>query len=138
MVVDTACSSSLVAVQLACRSLWAGESNVALAGGVNVMLSPAIPISFSRAGLARDGRCKAFDAEAGGIVRGEGAGVVVLKLLSKALADGDRVYAVVRGARSIKTAAPTASPLPIKALKRPCCETPIATLDVVFFPIQLF
>ena len=96
--IDTACSSSLVAVHLACRSLWNGESNLALAGGVNLILSPAITINFSKAGvMAPDGRCKAFDARANGYVRSEGAGVIVLKPLSRALADGDPIYAVIRG-----------------------------------------
>lgn len=98
MVVDTACSSSLVAVHLACRSLSSGESELALAGGVNIIAGPQIGMGFSRGGLmAADGRCKTFDHRADGYVRGEGVGVVVLKPLSRALADGDRVYAVVRG-----------------------------------------
>ena len=98
LAVDTACSSSLVAVDLACRSLRDGECTLALAGGVNVMLSPALAINFSKARLmAPDGRCKTFDAAADGYVRGEGAGVVVLKPLSRALADNDPVYAVIRG-----------------------------------------
>jgi acyl transferase domain-containing protein len=98
MAIDTACSSSLVAVHLACRSLWNGESNLALAGGVNLILSPAITINFTKAGvMAPDGRCKAFDAQANGYVRSEGAGVVVMKPLSRALADADPIYAVVRG-----------------------------------------
>src|SRR5713101_4378618 len=96
--VDTACSSSLVAVHLACRSLWNGESTLALAGGVNLILAPAITINFTKAGvMAPDGRCKAFDAQANGYVRSEGAGLVVLKPLSRALADGDPIYAVIRG-----------------------------------------
>ena len=96
--VDTACSSSLVAVHLACRSLWNGESTLALAGGVNLILAPAITINFSKAGvMAPDGRCKAFDARANGYVRSEGAGLVVLKPLSKALAEADPIYAVIRG-----------------------------------------
>ena len=98
MAIDTACSSSLVAVHLACRSLRDGESTLALAGGVNVILSPALSINFSKASLmAADGRCKTFDAAADGYVRGEGAGVVVLKPLSQALTDGDQIYAVMRG-----------------------------------------
>ncbi len=98
MAIDTACSSSLVAVHLACRSLRDGESTLALAGGVNVILSPALGDNFSKASLmAADGRCKTFDAAADGYVRGEGAGVVVLKLLSQALTDGDQIYAVLRG-----------------------------------------
>ncbi len=96
--IDTACSSSLVAVHQACGSLRSGESTVALAGGVNLILSPAITINFTKAGaMAPDGRCKAFDARANGYVRSEGAGVVVLKPLSRALADGDPIYAVIRG-----------------------------------------
>ena len=98
MALDTACSSSLVAVHQACSSLRNGESTLALAGGVNLILSPAITINFTKAGaMAPDGRCKAFDARANGYVRSEGAGVVVLKPLSKALADGDPIYAVIRG-----------------------------------------
>ena len=98
LAIDTACSSSLVAVHLACSSLRNGESSLALAGGVNLILSPAIAIGFTKAGaMAPDGRCKAFDARANGYVRSEGAGVVVLKGLSKALADGDPIYAVIRG-----------------------------------------
>ncbi|MGV0731662.1 SDR family NAD(P)-dependent oxidoreductase [Mycolicibacter sinensis] len=96
--VDTACSSSLVAVDLACRSLRDGECSMALAAGVNVILSPALAINFSKARvMAPDGRCKTFDADADGYVRGEGAGVVVLKPLRKALEDNDPVYAVIRG-----------------------------------------
>ncbi|MDI2127659.1 type I polyketide synthase [Yinghuangia seranimata] len=98
MVVDSACSSSLVAVHLAAAALRAGEAELALAGGVNVITSPRIALSFSRSGLmAADGRCKPFDARADGYVRSEGAGVVVLKPLARALADGDRVYAVILG-----------------------------------------
>jgi myxalamid-type polyketide synthase MxaE and MxaD len=98
LAIDTACSSSLVAVHLACCSLRSGESTLALAGGVNLILSPAIAIGFTKAGaLAPDGRCKAFDARANGYVRSEGAAVVVLKPLSKARADGDPIYAVIRG-----------------------------------------
>ncbi|MFD8600029.1 SDR family NAD(P)-dependent oxidoreductase [Kitasatospora sp. NPDC059646] len=98
LVVDTACSSSLVAVHLACQALRAGEADLALAGGVNVITSPRIALSFSRSGLmAADGRCKPFDHRADGYVRSEGAGIVVLKPLPRALADGDRIYAVIRG-----------------------------------------
>lgn len=98
LAVDTACSSSLVALHLACQSLRQKECHLALAGGANVMLAPELSINFSKARmLAPDGRCKAFDAAADGYVRGEGAGVVVLKRLSDALADGDPIAAVVRG-----------------------------------------
>ena len=98
MAIDTACSSSLVSVHLACRSLQMGECDLALAGGVNLILSPDVSLSFARAGgLASDGRCKAFDAQADGIVRSEGVGLVALKRLSEAEANGDIIYAVLRG-----------------------------------------
>ncbi|MDZ7269348.1 MAG: SDR family NAD(P)-dependent oxidoreductase [candidate division KSB1 bacterium] len=98
LTVDTACSSSLVAVHLACQSLRAGESRMALAGGVNLILSLDNTISFSRSNmLAADGRCKTFDAAADGFVQGEGCVMLVLKRLSDALADGDRIYALIRG-----------------------------------------
>lgn len=98
LAVDTACSSSLVAVHLACQSLWSRESTLALAGGVQVILLPRVTASLSKAGfMAPDGRCKTFDARANGYVRSEGVGVLVLKLLSQALTDGDPIYAVIRG-----------------------------------------
>ncbi|MGW0768588.1 beta-ketoacyl synthase N-terminal-like domain-containing protein [Streptomyces sp. NPDC002676] len=98
LAVDTACSSSLVAVHQACESLRRGESAVALAAGVNLILSPEMTSVFSRANMmAADGRCKVFDERADGYVRSEGCGVVVLKPLSRALADGDQVLAVVSG-----------------------------------------
>jgi 6-methylsalicylic acid synthase len=95
---DTACSSSLVTVHLACQSLRSGESPVALVAGANVLLSPGITMSLDASGaLAADGRCKTFDADADGYGRGEGCGVLVLKTLSHAQRDGDRVLAVVLG-----------------------------------------
>nr|AIW82282.1 PuwE [Cylindrospermum alatosporum CCALA 988] len=95
---DTSCSSSLVAVHLACQSLRAGESNLALAGGVNLNLFPETTLFLSRThALAPDGRCKTFDAAADGFSRSEGCGVIVLKRLSDALADGDRIWAMIRG-----------------------------------------
>jgi acyl transferase domain-containing protein/acyl carrier protein len=97
LAIDTACSSALVAVHLACESLWKGEATLGLAGGVNVLIWPGGYIGFSRLSmLSPDGRCKAFDASANGFVRSEGAGVVVLKPLARAIADGDRVYALIR------------------------------------------
>ncbi len=98
MSVDTACSSSLVSLHLACQSLRQGECNLALAGGVNLLLSPGQSVVFSQAGmLSPDGRCKTFDASANGYVRGEGCGILVLKRLSDAQRDGDNILAMVRG-----------------------------------------
>ncbi|GAB2969133.1 SDR family NAD(P)-dependent oxidoreductase [Amycolatopsis acidiphila] len=96
--VDTACSSSLVALHLAYRSVRDGESELAIAGGTNVVLLPDEGIAYSRGRmLARDGRCKFADASGDGFVRSEGIGVVVLKPVSRAVADGDRIYAVIMG-----------------------------------------
>jgi acyl transferase domain-containing protein len=98
LAVNTACSSSLVAIHLACQSLYNGESALALAGGVNLIVAPESTIAMSKFGaMAPDGRSKAFDASANGYVRGEGAGVVVLQPLSAALATGNRVYCVIHG-----------------------------------------
>ncbi|MEO1132296.1 MAG: type I polyketide synthase, partial [Cyanobacteria bacterium J06639_1] len=95
---DTACSSSLVAVHLACQSLRNRECEMALAGGVNLILSPETNVNFSKARMmAADGRCKTFDAAADGYVRGEGCGAIVLKRLAEAVADGDPVLGVIRG-----------------------------------------
>lgn len=98
LAIDTACSSSLVAIFQACAALERGEADLALAGGANLILSPAISLGFEKGGaLASDGRCKAFDARANGMCRSEGIGVLVLKRLRDALADGDPVYALIRG-----------------------------------------
>ncbi|MCB0212936.1 MAG: GNAT family N-acetyltransferase, partial [Anaerolineae bacterium] len=98
MAVNTACSSSLVAVHLAVQSLKNGECDLALAAGVNLILSPELSRTFAQAGmLAPDGRCKTFAAAANGYVRSEGCGVVVLKRLSEAVADKDNILAVIRG-----------------------------------------
>jgi acyl transferase domain-containing protein/NADPH:quinone reductase-like Zn-dependent oxidoreductase/NAD(P)-dependent dehydrogenase (short-subunit alcohol dehydrogenase family) len=98
MVIDTACSSSLVAVHQACRSLLSGEAEMALAGGVNLQLLPETVVGLSKARmLAPDGRCKSFDARADGYARADGVAMVVLRRLSDALRDGDRVYAVIHG-----------------------------------------
>lgn len=94
--VDTACSSSLVAVHLACESLRRGECGLALVGGVNALLTPATFLAFSSMGmLSPDGRCQAFSANANGFVPSEGVGIVALKPLTRALADGDAIYALI-------------------------------------------
>lgn len=96
--IDTACSSSLVATHYACQSIWSGESSMALAGGVNLLLKPEISLIMSKGQfLSKHSRCKSFDSDAGGYVRGEGGGVVVLKPYEQAIKDGDRVYALING-----------------------------------------
>jgi microcystin synthetase protein McyG len=98
MTIETSCSASLVAIHTACQSLRLGESSLALAGGVNIICAPETSIALSKGRmLAADGRCKTFDAAADGFVRGEGCGVVVLKRLSDAKRDGDRILALIRG-----------------------------------------
>jgi acyl transferase domain-containing protein/acyl carrier protein len=98
LAVDTACSSSLLAVHLACQSLRAGECDVAIAAGVSLIICPETFIFLSRAGnISPDGRSRAFSAAADGYGRGEGCGVIVLKRLSRARADGDPILAVLRG-----------------------------------------
>src|SRR4029453_1197660 len=98
LAIDTACSSSLGALDAACTALLTGECDATMVGGVNLMLTPDVTITFSRAAmLSPDGRCKAFDARANGFVRGEGCGVVVLKRLSDAQRDGDPILPLLRG-----------------------------------------
>ena len=98
MAVNTACSSSLVAMHQAVSALQRGETDLALAGGVNALLAPALTEGLRNGGmLSPDGRCKTFDASANGYVRGEGCGIVVLKRLRDAESDGDRIWGVVRG-----------------------------------------
>ena len=98
MALDTACSSSLLAVHMACQSLRNGECEMALAGGVNVILTPELTIAFSQARMMSEGgRCRTFDDDADGYVRSEGCGLVILKPLSKAVQDGNTVLAVIRG-----------------------------------------
>ena len=96
--IDTACSSSLVAIHRAIESIASGTSEMAIAGGVNVLLSPGAFLAFGKAGmLCEDGRCKTFDVRANGYVRGEGVGAILLKPLSRARQDGDHIYALILG-----------------------------------------
>jgi amino acid adenylation domain-containing protein/thioester reductase-like protein len=96
--VDSACSSSLLALHHAVRALQTGDCEIAIVGGVNALLTPSLSISFTKAGmLSPDGRCKTFDKRANGYVRGEGIGAIVLKPLSRAQADGDSIYAIIKG-----------------------------------------
>lgn len=98
MAIDTACSASLVSVHEACQGLRLGESDLAVAGGVNLVLVPEVTMALSRAQMmSPDGRCKAFSAKANGFVRSEGCGIVVLKRLADAEREGDRILAVIRG-----------------------------------------
>ena len=98
LTIDTACSSSLVGIHLASQTLRSGESDISIVGGANLLLEPKATVYFSNAGaLSPDGHCKTFDDSANGYVRSEGAGVVVLKRLSDALSDNDRIYAVIKG-----------------------------------------
>ncbi len=97
--IDTACSSSLVAIKRGIEKIQRGECNVVIAGGVSLVLMPDLLFPLSQAGfLSKEGRCKTFDQSANGYVRGEGVGMVVLKRLSQAKADGDQIHAVIRGA----------------------------------------
>ncbi|XP_071965634.1 uncharacterized protein [Antedon mediterranea] len=96
--IDTACSSSLYAVHVACDALRGGVCDTAIAGGVNIILTPSVTIGFCQAGmLSPDGQCKSFDESADGYSRSEGVGSVLLKPLKRAIADNDRIYAVIRG-----------------------------------------
>ncbi|PSU35484.1 SDR family NAD(P)-dependent oxidoreductase [Photobacterium lutimaris] len=96
--IDTACSSSLIAVHKAAENIRSGECDLAIAGGVNVLLNPNLFISFSKAGmLSSDGKCKPFDKDANGYVRGEGVGAVLLKSYKQALIDHDHIYGVIKG-----------------------------------------
>lgn len=96
--IDTACSSSLVAIHQACNSLRSGESSIAITGGVSLILSPDTNTIFTKTGfLSADGKCKTFDKDANGYVRGEGCGVLILKPLSEAVKDSDRILALIKG-----------------------------------------
>lgn len=98
MAIDTACSSSLVATHIACEQLITKSINLAIVGGVNALITPGLSVSFSKAGmLSPDGRCKTFDDRANGYVRGEGCGIIILKRLSDAIADKNKIFAIIKG-----------------------------------------
>ncbi|TDC24916.1 SDR family NAD(P)-dependent oxidoreductase [Streptomyces sp. 8K308] len=131
MALDTACSSSLVALHLACQSLLAGECDLALAGGVTLILQPRITRSFARMGmLSASGRCRTFDASADGFVRGEGCGMVVLKRLRDAQRDGDRVLALVRGSAVNQDGPSEGLAAPSVTAQRAVYEAALTSADV--------
>ncbi len=138
LAIDTACSSSLVAVHLACQSLRRGESTAAIVGGVNLILAPELGDAFAKAGMmAADGRCKTFDERADGYVRSEGCAVVVVKPLSRARADGDRVLAVIRGSavnqdgRSSSLTAPN-GPSQARVIRAALADAMLAADDISY------
>ncbi|MEV4432886.1 SDR family NAD(P)-dependent oxidoreductase [Streptomyces sp. NPDC049555] len=139
MVIDTACSSALVALDRACRTLWAGSSRAVLCGGANLLINPLHYIGFSQASmLSRRGRCAAFSADADGFVRAEGGGMVLLKPLPDALADGDRIHAVVLGSATNCDGHTTGLALPNaraqeELLRRAYAEAGVDPDELVYF-----
>jgi len=127
LAMDTACSSALTACHVACQSLWRGGCSQAVVAGVNAILNHDSYIAFSRMSmLSPDGRCKAFDASANGFVRAEGVGAVILKPLSAARADGDKIYALIRGTAANQDGRTNGivvpSPAAQEALVRQACQ----------------
>ncbi|KFA45404.1 hypothetical protein S40293_09902 [Stachybotrys chartarum IBT 40293] len=137
--VDAACASSLVAVHQARQAILAGETKLAIAGGVNALIGPGLTRVLDEAGtIASDGKCRSFDESAHGYGRGEGAGVVVLKKLSKALVDGDRVHAVLKGSavaadgRTVGIMAPNSAAQQLVAVKAlQDARTPAETISYI-------
>ncbi len=128
LITDTACSSSLVAAHLACQSIWNGESSMAITGGVNAILVPDVTVGLGKGGmLSPDGKCKSFDAAGNGYVRGEGAGIAILKPLQKALEDKDPIHALILSSTANQDGQTWAMPVPNgesqKTLLRKGCET---------------
>ncbi|MFE5475612.1 type I polyketide synthase [Nocardia sp. NPDC056541] len=129
--VDTACSSSLVAIHLACQSLRSGESDLALAGGVQLNLAPYAGLAMSRwSALSPTGRCRAFDSEADGFVRSEGCGVVVLKRLSDAVRDNNRIISVIRGSAVNHDGPTNGLTAPSRAAQADLIRQALASADV--------
>jgi amino acid adenylation domain-containing protein len=142
LAVDTACSSSLVATHLACNSLARGECDLALVAGANLLLCESLTAQFARAGfMAADGRCKTFDSRADGYVRGEGVGVVVLKRLSQAMADGDRIYAVIRGSAVVQDGRTNGLTAPnglaqVEVIERACRDAGIRPAELDYIEVH--
>ncbi|MET8701402.1 beta-ketoacyl synthase N-terminal-like domain-containing protein, partial [Kitasatospora sp. NPDC004723] len=142
LTVDAAQASSLVAVHMACESLRRGESEVAVAGGVNLILAPESTLASAKfGGLSPDGRCFTFDARANGYVRGEGGAVIVLKPLAAALADGDTVHAVIRGSAVNNDGATDGLTVPGKdtqadVIRRACREARVDAADVQYVELH--
>ncbi|MGD1704677.1 type I polyketide synthase [Dapis sp. BLCC M229] len=131
MAIDTACSSSLVAAHLACKSLRAGECNLAIAGGVNLIITPQANLVLSQMrALSADGRCKTFDAAADGYGRGEGCGVVVLKRLSDAISNNDNILAVIRGSAVNHDGRSSGLTVPNGLAQQKVIRTALANADV--------
>lgn len=129
--IDTACSSGLVAVDRACRSLRSGECGIALAGAVSAILLPDGSIGFSKAGmLSPDGECRAFDARANGYVRSEGAAWVLLKPLSNAIADGDRIHATIVASRTNQDGRTSSMPVPSVAAQSSLLESALGSAGI--------
>ena len=129
--VDTACSSSLIATHLACRSLQDPTNRMALAGGVNALLLPDFYVAFSQLGvLSPDGRCKTFDASANGYVRSEGAGMLLMKRLDDAIADGDAIYAVIRGSATNQDGRTDGMTVPSEHAQRKLIQTALQSANV--------
>ena len=125
--VDTACSSSLVAVSLACQSIWDGTCDAVLVGGSNAIIVPSTTMAFSKATmLSPDGKCFTFDSRANGYVRGEGAGVILIKPLPQAVEDGDPIYAVIRAAVTNQDGKTSAMTVPGVDAQRAMLETAYA------------
>lgn len=138
LTIDTACSSSLVALHNACRSLWDDECDLAIAGGANVMLKPEYFVAMSKGRfLSPDARCRAFDKDASGYARGEGAGIVILKRLSQAVRDRDRIYALIRGTGVNQDGQTSGMPMPNplaqeRLIKEVCRRAGVAPHEIVY------
>lgn len=131
MAVDTACSSSLLAVHNACQSLRLGECDMALAGGVNVILVPETYVAFSRAGmLSAEARCKTFADNADGFIRSEGCGAIVLKRLSDAEQHGNSIWAVIRGSAVNQDGASGGLTIPSGPSQQALINTALAAANV--------